>query len=102
MAGVFSGEEVGMSDKQWAADIIAAGGYTRPHVQNDLDALRNVVDFAYEHGYHEHGVPLVDLIEGYIDALGDALYRERTADRLLRPSGELSAQDAPAVQQDNS
>lgn len=24
------------------------------------DMLRNVIEFAYEHGYHEHGVDLID------------------------------------------
>ena len=38
-------------------------------VDDCLDCLANVVDFAYEHGYHEHGVPLVEIVREHVAAL---------------------------------
>jgi hypothetical protein len=43
---------------------------TKPaQVAGILKSLEDVVQFAYEHGYHEHGVPLVQIVREYIATL---------------------------------
>jgi hypothetical protein len=45
-----------------------------------LDALEDVVEFAYDHGYHEHGYPLVASVRA-------ALAQERERLRQYEPDG---------------
>lgn len=44
-------------------------GALRQNADEALAALANVVDFAYQHGYHEHGYPLVETVRAALDAL---------------------------------
>jgi hypothetical protein len=54
-----------------------------------LTMLENVVDFAYEHGYHEHGYPLVDTVR---QALRAATERAERAEAAMSQSATSSSQ----------
>lgn len=42
----------------------------RTEIAHDaLDSLDDVVRFAYEQGYHEHGIPLVEIVREHMRAL---------------------------------
>lgn len=53
--------------------------YERETTRDLQQMLEGVVEFAYEHGYHEHGIPLVEAFRAGVNA--DAL--QPTLDRAL-------------------
>lgn len=84
----------------YPADAIRFGSMT-PEIRTELEILellQGAVDFAYEQGLHEHGIPLVQMVREKLSSLHQALQAERSS----RERAERIIQDVTDVAEDFS